>query len=110
MADMSTLVQQLEFYRQKATQQENERREWQHLADTMRQQMEDVHAMEGESASTRMQIADLQKALSDSHLAIYDEKSQYLQLQRQYMHQLQQESNDKRKLQELQAMKEELAT
>jgi hypothetical protein len=52
----------------------------------MRQQMEDVHAMEGESASTRMQIADLQKALSDSHLAIYDEKSQYLQLQRQYMH------------------------
>ena len=50
----------------------------------MRQQMEDVHRIEDESATTKQQIAELQKALSDSHLAIYDERSLFLQLQRQH--------------------------
>jgi len=33
---MESMQAQLEFYRQKATQQEDERREWQALADQMR--------------------------------------------------------------------------
>ena len=46
----------------------------------MRQQMEDVHSVEDESAKVKQEIAELQKALSDSHLAIYDERSLFLQL------------------------------
>jgi hypothetical protein len=44
------LLQQLEFYRQKATQQESERKEWQLLADTLRQELEDQHSHERDSA------------------------------------------------------------
>ena len=72
------LLQQLEFYRQKATQQESERREWQLLADTLRQELEDQHSHERDSALLKQQISELQKGLSDSHLAIYDEKSLYM--------------------------------
>jgi len=40
--------------------------------------MEDIHSSERESANIKQQIAELQKALSDSHLAIYDEKSHFI--------------------------------
>jgi len=43
-------------------------------------QMEEVHGSERESALIKQQIAELQKALSDSHLAIYDEKAHFLAL------------------------------
>ena len=42
--------------------------------------MEEIHNSERESAAIKQTIAELQKALSDSHLAIYDEKSHFLQL------------------------------
>jgi hypothetical protein len=50
----------------------------------MRQQIEGIHNQELESAQIKEHIAELQKALSDSHLSIYDEKSNFLQLSRQY--------------------------
>lgn len=50
----------------------------------MRQQIENIHFAELESAQIKEHIAELQKALSDSHLSIYDEKQNYLQLHRHY--------------------------
>jgi hypothetical protein len=41
----------------------------------MRQNIERVHDSESQAAALREQIAEIQKALSDAHLSIYDEKS-----------------------------------
>lgn len=59
-------------------QYESEKVEWQEQADVMRQQIEGIHATEQQASLLKEQIAELQKALSDSHLAIYDEKNYYL--------------------------------
>ena len=74
----------------------------------MRQQIENIHFAELESAQIKEHIAELQKALSDSHLSIYDEKQNYLQLHRHYELILQQQRNDKKKLEELHALKAEV--
>ena len=74
----SALEDQLNFYRQKMTQHENERFEWQEQSDLMRQQIERTHNAERTADFLKEQIAELQKALSDSHLAIYEEKSNNL--------------------------------
>lgn len=50
--------------------------------------------MENELERTKQQIAELQKALSDSHLSIYDEKSYYLQLAREHSFLKHQEDSD----------------
>lgn len=55
------------------------------------------------------QIAELQKALSDSHLALYDEKSFLLQLTREHQLMVQQEASDKKKMEEVQALSEEVS-
>ena len=70
--------QALNFYRYKMTQHEQERIEWQEQAEVARHNIEKVHDMENEVVKTKQQIAELQKALSDSHLSIYDEKSYYM--------------------------------
>ena len=44
----------------------------------MRLAIEKVHSDENEVTQLKEQIAELQKALSDSHLAVYDEKNYYL--------------------------------
>ena len=50
----------------------------------MRLNIENVHNTENEVVQLKEQIAELQKALSDSHLAIYDEKNYYMQLLREH--------------------------
>ena len=55
------------------------------------------------------QIAELQKALSDSHLTIYDERAHCLQLARDYQLMVDQEKSDKKKLAEIQALNAEVA-
>ena len=74
----SSLEQQLNFYRHKLTQHEVERVDWQEDAERMRLAIEKVHSDENEVTQLKEQIAELQKALSDSHLAVYDEKNYYL--------------------------------
>ena len=72
------LQDQLQYYRQKTDQNEREQMEQQEQADHMRQQIERIHGCENVSDQMREQIAELQKALSDSHLSIYDEKSHFM--------------------------------
>ena len=105
----SELMAQLDFYRQKVSQQEAERVEWQQQADQMRSQIESIHRCESDSLATKEQIAELQKALSDSHLSIYDEKSQHLQLKRDYELMLEQDRADKKRLAEVSQMEAEIA-
>jgi hypothetical protein len=40
----------------------------------MRMSIERVHSIEGEVFRKKTEIAELQKTLSDSHLAVYDER------------------------------------
>lgn len=50
----------------------------------MRLQMEKVHNVENEVLNKKNELTELQKALSDSHLAVYDERMQYMKLKREY--------------------------
>lgn len=74
----------------------------------MRQNIERIHDAEMQAAQLRDQIADLQKKLSDSHLSIYDEKSYAMQLLREYQLLQQQGRSDKKKLDELNQLSEEI--
>ena len=74
----------------------------------MRLNIEKVHAKEQEVVQIKEQIAEMQKALSDSHLAIYDEKNYYMQLMREHNLLTAQEGNDKRKMNELTNMATEI--
>ena len=82
-AGTQAMDQQLNFYRYKMSQHEQERFEWQEQAEMSRHNIERVHEMENSTQVIKQQIAELQKALSDSHLAIYDEKSHLMQLMRE---------------------------
>ena len=64
----------------------------------MGMQIDRVHQTEDTSKQCKEEIAELQKALSDSHLAIYDERSQFLVLKREYDALLMQERNDQKKI------------
>ena len=75
----------------------------------MRLNIEKVHSKEQEVVAIKEQIAEMQKALSDSHLAIYDEKNYYMQLMREHNLLTNQEGNDKRKMNELSTLKEEIS-
>jgi predicted RNase H-like nuclease (RuvC/YqgF family) len=77
------LESQLDFYRHKANQHEQERVEWQEQTDLVRQQIERVHGSELQAAKLREEIAELQKKLSDAHLSIYDERISNMQLNRE---------------------------
>ena len=78
-----------------------ERVEWQEDAERMRLSIERVHSDENDIYQLKEQISELQKALSDSHLAVYDEKNYYLQLSREFNLLQNQEVNDSRKMNEL---------
>ena len=60
-----------------------------------------MHDVENEVLKTKQQIAELQKALSDSHLSIYDEKSHFMQLAREHALLETQERSDQRRKTEL---------
>lgn len=92
------LEAQLNFYRHKANQHEQERIEWQEQADLVRQQINRVHECENTAASLREEIAELQKRLSDSHLSIYDERVNNMQLTREVQLLEQQSRANKQKL------------
>jgi len=46
--------------------------------------MENVHMYEKEVFNKKNDIAELQKMISDAHLAIYDERSQFMKLKKDY--------------------------
>ena len=53
-------------------------------------------------------ISEAQKALSDSHLAIYDEKSYLMQLERDFALLKGQEASDGKKMKELSSLNDEV--
>ncbi len=55
----SSMEQQLNFYRYKMTQHEQERIEWQEQSEVARHNIEKVHTMELETQKTKQQIAEL---------------------------------------------------
>jgi hypothetical protein len=50
----------------------------------MAMKVDQVHQQEFETLQQKVEIAEIQKAISDSHLAIFDEKLQAMNLKRDY--------------------------
>ena len=64
--------------------QESERIEWLGEIEQMKFNISQAHQVEQEILKKKQEISELQKALSDSHLAIYDEKNTVSSLRLQY--------------------------
>ena len=67
-----------------------------------------LHGVQDDTHQKKIQISELQKALSESHLAVYDEKRMLLALQRENEVLIKQEVEDRRKIEELLSLTEEV--
>lgn len=74
------LEEVLHYYRQKSDKIEEERVEWLQQLHFMKQSIDNVHLKERELLQKKIMIAEQQKALSDSHITMFDEKIHELQL------------------------------
>ena len=70
----------------------------------MKYNIENVHEKEDAILQIKHQMAELQKALSDSHLAIYDEKNQVNALRLDYEDLVKIEKSDVKRIRELEAL------
>jgi hypothetical protein len=70
----------------------------------MRHLLEKVHAQEGDLSQRKVEIAELQKILSDSRLAVHDERQQYMKLKREHNAMLAHDREDRRRIRELTSM------
>ena len=70
----------------------------------MKDSVDDMHIKESEIFNRKQEITELQKALSDSHLAIYDEKQTVNGLRLEYEDLMKTEKADLRRLRELEAL------
>ena len=50
----------------------------------MRHIIERLHNQEGDLSHKKIEIAELQKILSDARLAVHDERQQYMKLKREH--------------------------
>jgi len=73
----------LEYYREKSDKIEAERTEWLQQLNFMKQSILNTHLKEREVVDKKIQIAELQKALADSHIMLFDEKLQENSLMRE---------------------------
>lgn len=108
--DKQQLLELLDFYRNKVDNQERERVEWLAQIEDLSHSIEHVHANEKQILDFKNQIAELQKATSDAHLAIFDEKNTVNCLRLDYEDLLKSERADMRRIKELQALKNEIVT
>ena len=97
----------LKYYRQKLTALEGEKSEWFQCLEETRFKVTALHGKQDETLQKKIQLSELQKALSESHLAVYDEKRMLLGLQRENEMLVKQEMEDRRKIEELLALTEE---
>lgn len=74
----------------------------------MKFNVDQMHLTENEILARKSEISELQKALSDSHLAIYDEKNTVNGLKLQYEGLLKAENADVRRIAELQALNDDV--
>lgn len=72
--------------------------------------MENQHSNEIEVFKRKYEITEIQKALSDSHLAIYDEKNTVNGLRLRYEDLLKVEKGDMRRIKELRALNQDVST
>ena len=70
----------LKYYRQKLTTLEGEKTEWFQCLEETRFKVTALHGKQDETHQKKIQISELQKGLSESHLAVYDEKRMLLAL------------------------------
>ena len=74
----------------------------------MRLAIDEVHSKEDAILKRKIEIAEMQKALSDSHLAIYDEKNNVNTLRLEYEELLKVENADMKRIRELESLSEEV--
>ena len=70
----------------------------------MKFNVDQMHVTEEQILNRKSEISEIQKALSDSHLAIYDEKNTVNGLKLQYEDLLKTENADLRRIKELKAL------
>ena len=102
------MIELLNYYRNKVDNQENERFEWLAEIEQMKYNIENVHEKEDAILQIKHQMAELQKALSDSHLAIYDEKNQVNALRLDYEDLVKIEKSDVKRIRELEALNQDI--
>jgi hypothetical protein len=77
---------------------DNEKRDWLEQLSLVKQQNEKVRMKEVETESRKAQIADFQRGLSETHMQIFDERRQLLQLEKDNQILSKIEEEDKRKI------------
>lgn len=107
-AATAQLQQMLAYYRMKVDSFERERIEWQEQTEAVRQQLESVHETEERVNQFKIEISEVQKCLSDSHLSIYDERQQAMNLKREFDALMLQDREDKRKIMDLYSLNEDI--
>lgn len=72
----------LGYYRDKIKNINGEKREWLEQLDQVKQHVSSVQEREIKAEGKKAQIAECQKALSETHIQLFDEKRLLLQQQR----------------------------
>lgn len=83
---------------------EDERIEWQLQAEEMRHLLERVHSSESALTHKKVEIAEMQKILSDARIAVHEERQQYMKMKREHNAMRAQEREDRRRIRELSTM------
>ena len=94
----------LKYYRERVDNIQNEREDWYGMIENVKISQEEKHSLEWELHKRKTELAEIQKALSDSHLALFDEREQVLKLRRRNDELKLQEKEDRRRIMELLAL------
>lgn len=104
------MLELLQFYRNKLDNYEKERVEWMCEVEQMHSAVQVHQETEQEILKRKQEITELQKALSDSHVAIYEERNTVNALRLKYEDVLKTERADLRRIRELKELGKELTT
>ena len=94
----------LAYYRERVDTIQKERDEWFERLESLRISQEDYHKQEWELKKRNEEIAELQKSLSDSHVALLEERELTLRLRRDNEELQGRAVEDRRKIMELLAL------
>lgn len=100
----------LHYYRDKSDKIEQERTEWLQQLNYMKQSVQNVHLKEKEVLQKKIQIAEMQRGLSESHIMMFDEKLHELMLIKDNEELRKADEKDRIKIKELMALAEEYRT
>eukprot|EP00826_Nyctotherus_ovalis_P008352 TRINITY_DN12158_c0_g2_i3.p1 TRINITY_DN12158_c0_g2~~TRINITY_DN12158_c0_g2_i3.p1 ORF type:complete len:411 (-),score=166.25 TRINITY_DN12158_c0_g2_i3:227-1459(-) len=100
----NSLSQVLAYYRKRIDDLQEERLSWLEQLELAKLSQEDFQKNELELERRVQEIAELQKAISDSHIALFEEKELVLRLRREGEELRAKAADDKRKMKELLAL------